>query len=170
MYQRRATVAFALQTAYGSKIFPRLQPGVQFSSSASSFAEIAPQSALLVASRQDPAGLNLAMALLERGGSHWSPLEDASAALGSGEVATWVGPPESSTTPAPACSLWILDEKLTHADDLDVKWQSSAVRKVSDILFLSRHASASGKPCLTVNHCFLSTWDFSPLENRCPPY
>jgi hypothetical protein len=163
-------------------------------------------SVLIVASRQDPAGLNLATALLERGGDCWTALQEAPEGLGRGQVARWIGSKSSSPTPtqdqaatalaAPPgaaasslqpshdaspslswCSLWLLDERLTLADDLDLEWEEgqhataaegksgvegggasyNSHNRPSEIIFLSRHASASGAPSLTVRRALVAT-------------
>lgn len=140
---------------------------------------------LLVATRADPASLNLATALMEYKTSveaeySWSPLEPFhSKDTKQGELSTYIGSlvvdaPDRSlgnARQATAASLWLLNDRLTQADDLDKRWadrfttddgsgdgndvsssSSSRHRRLPDeVIFLSRHASESGRPCLTVH-------------------
>ena len=109
--------------------------------------------------RQDAAGMNLASALMARGGAGWTPLK--ACPISGGSHATWVG---DGAPPPVAAHLWIIEEKLTRADHLDRRWASgkacdadfeeegSHLRPFPDeVFFLSRHASASGAKCLTVH-------------------
>ena len=93
---------------------------------------------LLLATTEDPASMALHKAVLARGA--WkalpAPAGTALHALGS-------------------CRLWKLSEPFLHCDNVDVRWQQSDAggdgALPRELLFLSRHASASGEPCLTVH-------------------
>ena len=71
----------------------------------------------------------------------------------------------------------MVDERLTQQDDLDIAWASiGSNKKPTEVLFLSRHASASGTRCLTVHpigNPRLSVSDQEPKlggrAGRCPP-
>ena len=52
-----------------------------------------------------------------------------------------------------SCFLWKIAESFLHCDHLDERWRRGAPGNAlpREMLFLSRHASASGRPCLTVH-------------------
>ena len=110
---------------------------------------------MLVASRLDAAGLSLAEAVPARPG--WSSLETCPVLGGSwakcGAPLLQKAPPGLAGSSGEAsCHLWVLEESLTRADDLDLRWAARwGQGSPSEVIFLSRHASASGKPCLTVH-------------------
>ena len=90
---------------------------------------------LLLASTEDAASVAQHRALLDRGG--WAPL-----------------PPPAAGTQAWASGdvrMWLLDEGFLHQDDVDKRWVAAGGERPSELIFLSRHAAASGKPCLTVH-------------------
>ncbi|CAM9347160.1 unnamed protein product [Heterosigma akashiwo] len=47
--------------------------------------------------------------------------------------------------------LWRIHQSFLNADDLDKQWEASTGIRPSGLLFLSRHAAASGNPSLTVH-------------------
>lgn len=47
--------------------------------------------------------------------------------------------------------LWFRPGFHLDQDDLDERWQANTGERVEDVLFLSKHAAASGRPCLTVH-------------------
>lgn len=92
---------------------------------------------LLLATETDAASMVQLEALLARG--HWRLAEPPA---GSDSVSAW--------TRADA-RLWCINKPFLHADDLDERWAAAASETVAECVFLSRHASASGAPCLTVH-------------------
>ena len=104
---------------------------------------------LFIASRRDVAGANLAHTLLSSGSSSWSALAPSGCPAG-GEAAKWLASDESELQEA---NVWLIDDGLTVADDLDVQWAGSLPTRAlpEDVIFLSRHASKSAKKCLTVH-------------------
>lgn len=91
---------------------------------------------LLLSSTFDPASVAQSHALLARG--PWERL----------------APPEPGTRlwARGSARLWQLTEDFLHMDAIDERWaEGSGGRLPKELIFLSRHASASGKPCLTVH-------------------
>mmetsp|Transcript_38722 Transcript_38722/g.51027 ORF Transcript_38722/g.51027 Transcript_38722/m.51027 type:complete len:386 (-) Transcript_38722:147-1304(-) len=99
--------------------------------------QLAQAESLLLATSKDIASVTLAKTLLSNT-SGWKSGEKVE----NGQ--TWHH--ESS-----GASLWWITESFLHADNLDKRWTSATERKPSDVIFLSRHAAASGKPSLTVH-------------------
>ena len=91
---------------------------------------------LLIVSKPDIGSTVQGDALLERPG--WS----ASAPIG--EAPTW----RHDLAPV---DLWWYPERLLFADHLDAAYSEATGRTVREVLFLSRHAAASGQPSLTLH-------------------
>lgn len=90
---------------------------------------------LLLASTEDLASKAQQQALLDRGG--WDPIappEEGTEAWANGRV-----------------HLWLVREGFLQLDDIDERWAAGGAPPASELIFLSRHAAASGKPCLTVH-------------------
>ena len=107
---------------------------------------------LLVATTADAASRTLHDALVARGG--WRPVDGEDPALlerpAPGEGGGRGGARGGA---APLAHLWLLDGGLTRADGVDAAFAARTGRPPpSEVVFLSRHASASGRPTLCV-HC-----------------
>ena len=74
-------------------------------------------------------------------------------------------------------SLWLLSDKLTQFDDADKRWREENPDDgaVDEVIFLSRHAAESGRPCLTVHPIGTPSTAradperFGGRPGRCPP-
>lgn len=146
MLQRSAAACLLAQAA--SRCLPGRQLSVRFATSSEAPAPVR-NGVLFIASRLDIAGSNLASTLLARGGASWGPLVPSGCAAG-GEAAKWLPADESELQEA---NVWLIEDRLTLADDLDLQWQASSPARAlpEDVIFLSRHASESAKKCLTVH-------------------
>ncbi len=89
---------------------------------------------LLVVSRADIASVRLGEALLKV--TRW---EEASVLEG-GHVHR-----------AGSHRMWWLQDRVLHEDLIDERFYAGTGFKADEVLFLSRHAAASGRPCLTVH-------------------
>lgn len=101
-------------------------------------------STLLVASEADPASVTMADAVLGHAPFHWAP-------QGAGK---WTA--ESLVhDDLPRVHLWRRPESLIGMDDLEQDWDIEggdlAAGGIRDVIFLSKHVAASGKPSLTVH-------------------
>ena len=47
--------------------------------------------------------------------------------------------------------LWYLPSRILWEDHLDVRWKDATGEDVAEVIFPSRHAAKSGKPCLTLH-------------------
>lgn len=122
---------------------------------------------LLVASDADNASVTMADALLAHSRFSWTP-------QGAGR---WVaeGLPESA--PISAVHLWRRPDALTTMDGLEEAWAeevgpASTVAQLRDVIFLSKHAAASGQPSLTAHPIGNPRPDLEPfggLAGRFPP-
>lgn len=116
---------------------------------------------LLVATTVDPASLNIATSLIHR--QHlWKELSE-------GKV--WY----SSNSETNNVFLWLQDKPLLHMNYVDKLFKEAACIQphVSDVIFLSKHAAASGIPSLTV-HPIGIPWTTDTIRNgglagRCSP-
>lgn len=97
----------------------------------------APGVSLLLATERDAASIAQLDALLARG--EWQP---TAAPTGSDSVAAWT---------RERARIWRISEPFLHADELDDRWATATGEPVAECIFLSRHASSSGAPCLTVH-------------------
>jgi len=146
MLHRSATIALLAQTA--SRLPIGRRASVRFASS--SVGDTSNRNGVLfITSRRDVAGANLANTLLSSGGTCWSALSPSRCPAG-GEAAKWLASDESDLLEA---NIWLIDDSLTLADDLDLQWAASSPTRAlpEDVIFLSRHASKSAKKCLTVH-------------------
>lgn len=98
------------------------------------FGESMSEVVLLVACEGDEASTCMAQALLGRQEFEPSRPVEGAPSFAKGRVRLWFRPG------------FHLDQ-----DDLDERWQTSTGERVQDVLFLSKHAAASGRPCLTVH-------------------
>ena len=64
-----------------------------------------------------------------------------------------------------SCYLWRIPDSFLHCNDIDQRWAAAMGSDLaaSELIFLSRHAAASGKPCLTV-HPIGVAWHASEEE------
>ena len=144
-----------------------------------------PRHVLLVASRADKASLNLAEAMLQcapasaTSAACWTPLEPC----GNGERSRYIsgswagGAASGSSEESNKVSLWLLSDKLTQFDDADKRWREENPDDgaVDEVIFLSRHAAESGRPCLTVHPIGTPSTAradperFGGRPGRCPP-
>ena len=89
---------------------------------------------LLVVSRGDIASVRLGEALLKA--TRWEEIS----VLEDGQIYQ-AGPHR----------MWWLQDKVLHEDFIDERFYAGTGFKADEVLFLSRHAAASGRPCLTVH-------------------
>ena len=47
--------------------------------------------------------------------------------------------------------MWFLPNRILWQDDLDKRWKQATGEVVNEVIFPSRHAAKSGKPCLTLH-------------------
>mmetsp|Transcript_14474 Transcript_14474/g.31043 ORF Transcript_14474/g.31043 Transcript_14474/m.31043 type:complete len:361 (+) Transcript_14474:129-1211(+) len=87
---------------------------------------------LLLATQTDPASVVQHASLLEIGS--WQKLDTPTSAWCRGNA-----------------RLWLLDEDFKFCNEVDERWTNESGETVSEVIFLSRHSAASGKPCLTVH-------------------
>ena len=62
--------------------------------------------------------------------------------------------------------LWYLPSRILWEDHLDVRWKDATGEDVAEVIFPSRHAAKSGKPCLTLHPIGVP---HHPLEEE-PPF
>ncbi|EKX42927.1 hypothetical protein GUITHDRAFT_110976 [Guillardia theta CCMP2712] len=68
--------------------------------------------------------------------------------------------------------MWLLEDGLVRNDHIDRRFQEITGVQPDDVLFLSRHASASGSPALTVHpigNPGRAEAEAGGIPNRCPP-
>jgi D-aminoacyl-tRNA deacylase len=118
---------------------------------------------LLVATTLDPASLNIATSLINRN-YVWRELQ-------AGKI--WFS--QNSVTSSNVF-LWLQDKPLLHLNYVDQMFKQEAQllhQQVDDVVFLSKHAAASGIPSLTV-HPIGIPWTTDVIRNgglpgRCSP-
>lgn len=123
---------------------------------------------LLVATRTDPASINIANSLI--GKYDWKELlsENGNSIL---QAKTY--------DPSNNLFLWIVNQRLLHLNHPDVHFQTALTQsiesppEIDEVLFLSRHQAASGQLSLTV-HPIGVPWvtdvtDVGGLPGRCSP-
>ncbi|KAJ6831329.1 D-aminoacyl-tRNA deacylase [Iris pallida] len=103
----------------------------------SSFSSSSAMVTLVVATTSDPASVGPASALLAMPG--WSPGPAGLAGAGADSYANG------------SVRLLRHGQSIVAEDDLDRRWTAATGEEVSEVIFLSRHAAASGVPALTVH-------------------
>ncbi|CAM9625098.1 unnamed protein product [Choristocarpus tenellus] len=122
---------------------------------------------LLVASSKDPASCVMSNTLLKMG--HWE--EVAPGAQGGGQA--WVH--MKAGRRASGVALWRVDVPLLGLDDPDCRWTEGGESrsKPMDVLFLSKHVAASGRPALCVHPIGLPdpacSREWGGMPGKCPP-
>ena len=89
---------------------------------------------LIAVNNDDIASANQARYLLEMGG--------------------WQQVPEVESLPSYSnqhVRMWFLPNRILWQDDLDKRWEQATGEIVNEVIFPSRHAAKSGKPCLTLH-------------------
>jgi D-aminoacyl-tRNA deacylase len=124
-----------------------------------------PWSTLLIASTQDTASMNLCQTIMKK--PYWSPIEH--------DDTTTCNIFETYNAEGGKVFLWLQNEPLLGLDFPDRKFLTILNREenIHDLIFLSKHVAASGKPSLTV-HPIGIPWQLENsrsggIPGRCSP-